>query len=115
MSRPTADHDKKIKNPASLRPTLGVEEGKQHNNAWTKEEALNSSTLLYSSSSTMSDEGVVDSDKLRQSLLRLSTSSVDGLPRSKRNDILNSVIQLSCSSSHNLISSSSHAFLFEIT
>ena len=37
----------------------------------------------------MSDEG-----ELRQSLLRLSTSSVDGLPRSKRNDILDSVIQL---------------------
>ena len=42
MSRPTADHDKKIKNPASLRPTLGVEDGKQHKNAWTL-----SSTLLF--------------------------------------------------------------------
>jgi len=41
----------------------------------------------------MSDYGG-DSDELRQSLLRLSTSSVDGLPRSKRNVILNSVIQL---------------------
>lgn len=38
----------------------------------------------------MSDGG----DDLRQSLLRLSLSSVDGLPRSKRNVILNSVIQL---------------------
>lgn len=41
----------------------------------------------------MSD-GSGDSDELRTSLLRLSNSSVDGLPRSKRNVILNSVIQL---------------------
>lgn len=40
------------------------------------------------------DGGVSGSDELRTSLLRLSTSSIDGLPRSKRNDILNSVIQL---------------------
>src|SRR6056300_228380 len=33
-------------------------------------------------------------DDLRTSLLRLSTSSIDGLPRSKRNVILDSVIQL---------------------